>query len=95
MFVVSGRCQVRTPEGLTEIGPGDYVSFPPGGGAHQLINDFEEPCVYLGLSALQGVDFVEYPDSGKVAFAQGSPPTGKRLLFRAGDPPDYWDGEGE
>ena len=28
MFVISGKAKVRTPEGLTEIGPGDFVSFP-------------------------------------------------------------------
>src|SRR4051812_33744772 len=43
MFVVSGRGKVRTPEGETEVGPGDYVSFPAGGVAHQLVNDGTEP----------------------------------------------------
>src|SRR5437016_5616288 len=47
LFVVSGTGKVRTPEGMTEIGPGDYVSFPPGGPAHQLVNDGTEPLVYL------------------------------------------------
>ena len=67
MFVLSGRAKVRTPEGLTELGPGDYVSFPAGGPAHQLLNDGTEPLVYLGMSAVFGVDVVEYPDSDKVA----------------------------
>ena len=93
MFVVSGRCKVRTPEGETEIGPGDYVSFPPGGPAHQLINDGTETCVYLAMSAVQGFDIVEFPDSGKVACSVGSWPPSKRFVFRQKDQADYFEGE--
>src|SRR5687767_12549672 len=67
LFVISGHAKVRTPEGETPIGPGDFVSFPVGGPAHQLVNDGEEPMVYLGMSAGVGLDIVEYPDSDKVA----------------------------
>lgn len=93
MYVVSGRAKVRTPQGLTEVGPGDYVSFPPGGPAHQLINDGKEPLVYLGISATQGVDVVEYPDSDKVAAAVGAPPDGRRFIFRKKDQAGYFEGE--
>ena len=95
MFVVSGHAKVRTPEGLTEIGPGDYVSFPAGGPPHQLVNDGSETMVYLALSANSvGVDVVEYPDSGKVACATGAwGQNMKRFLMRAKDQPDYWEGE--
>src|SRR5262245_25679315 len=93
MFVVSGRAKVRTPDGETEIGPGDYVSFPPGGPAHQLVNDGAEPLVYLAMSATQGHDIVEYPESAKIACAVGSSPGGKRFVFRQQDQADYWAGE--
>jgi uncharacterized cupin superfamily protein len=93
LFVISGRAKVRTPESQTAIGPGDFVSFPPGGPAHQLINDGDEPLVYIGMSATQGVDVVEYPDSNKVASAVGAPPDGKRFLFRKDAQVDYFDGE--
>ena len=93
MFVISGRAKVRTPEGMTEIGPGDFVSFPPGGPAHQLVNDGSEPLVYLAMSATQGVDVVEYPDSGKVAAALGQPGAGKRFMFKADTQVDYFAGE--
>jgi uncharacterized cupin superfamily protein len=93
MFVVSGRAKVRTPDGLTPIGPGDYVSFPAGGVAHQLVNDGTEPLVYLGLSAVQGVDIVEYPESDKVAASMGKAPTGKRFIFKKKDIADYFDGD--
>ena len=93
LFVVSGSAKVRTPEGEHEIGPGDYVSFPAGGPAHQLVNDGQEPLVYLGLSAVFGHDIVEYPDSNKLACSVGSFPTGKRFIFRRSEQPDYWEGE--
>ena len=94
LFVVSGRCKVRTPEGLTEVGPGDFVSLPPGGPAHQLVNDFAEPCVYLGLGVSMGVDVVEYPESKKVAGRVGTDPAkSRRWIFREGSQVDYFDGE--
>jgi uncharacterized cupin superfamily protein len=93
LFVVSGKGQVRTPEGLTDIGPGDYVSFPAGGPAHQLVNDGAEPLVYLGISAAQGADVVEYPDSGKVVSSVGAGPARKRFVFRTASQVDYFDGE--
>ncbi len=89
MFVVSGRAKVRTPEGQHEIGPGDWVMFPPATGAHQLINDGNEPLVYLALSSGTGVDIVEYPDSGKVASAIHGPER-KRFLFKHDTQVDYF-----
>lgn len=95
LFVVSGRGKVRTPEGTTDIGPGDYVSFPPGGPAHQLLNAGAEPLVYLGMAAVSGVDVVEYPDSNKVASSVGRGPDGKRFVFRKDAQVGYFDGEPE
>ncbi len=93
LFVISGRGKVRTAEGLTDIGPGDYVSFPAGGPAHQLVNDGTEPLVYVGMAAVAGVDVVEYPDSNKVGAALGPIPGGKRFLFRKDTQVEYFDGE--
>ncbi len=96
LFVISGIGKVRTPEGLTEIGPGDFVHFPPGGPAHQLVNDGSEPLVYVAMSAVFGVDVVEYPDSGKAAAAVGDYPAMKRFSFRLADANvGYFDGEPE
>jgi uncharacterized cupin superfamily protein len=93
MYVISGRAKVRTPDGETLIGPGDYVSFPAGGPAHQLVNDGDQPLLYLGMSTSTGVDVVEYPESGKIACSVGAFPKGKRFVFRTRDQADYWDGE--
>lgn len=93
LFVLSGRAKVRTPEGLTEIGPGDHVSFPAGGPAHQLVNDGPEPFVYLGMSASSGIDAVRYPESRKIAFKLGAQAGAQRLVFREDAQADYFEGE--
>jgi uncharacterized cupin superfamily protein len=93
LFVVSGRAKIRTPEGETEIAAGDYVSFPPGGPAHQLINDGAEPMTYLAFGVSQGVDIVEYPDSNKVAASVVVKGDRKRWVYRQGDQADYFEGE--
>ena len=94
LFVVSGRGKVRTETEETAIGAGDYVAFPAGGPAHQLINDGSEPLVYLAMSANAGnADVVEYPDTGKTACSVGSFPTGKRFIFAADKQVDYFDGD--
>jgi uncharacterized cupin superfamily protein len=93
LFVISGTAKVRTPAGETALVAGDWVTFPPGGEAHQLINDGAEPFVYLGLSASKGVDVVQYPESGKVAASVGSGPAGKRFVFREDSQVDYFHGD--
>jgi uncharacterized cupin superfamily protein len=93
LFVVSGRAIVRSESGDTEVGPGDYVAFPPGGPAHQLINAGEEPFVYFAASANpNSVDVVEYPATGKVAVAVGRPPAWKRFIF-PDQQVDYFEGD--
>lgn len=94
LYILSGRAKVRTPEGESPIGPGDFVEFPAGAGAHQLINDGTEPLVYLGMSAnAAGVDIVEYPDSGKLATLVGKFPTGTRHIFELSKEVEYFAGE--
>ncbi len=93
LFVVSGRAKVRTPAGVEELGPGDFVSFPPGGPAHQLVNDGAEPFVYVAMSALSGADVVQYPESGKLAAAVGAGPDRRRWIFREDGQVDYLDGD--
>jgi uncharacterized cupin superfamily protein len=93
LFVVSGRGKVRTPEGQEPIGPGDFVSFPAGGPAHQILNDGAEPLVYVGIAAVTGADIVEYPDSNKVACSVGAFPGGRRFVFKRDGQVDYFEGE--
>ncbi len=94
LFVLSGTATVRTTDGDIAIGPGDYVAFPAGGAAHQLVNDGTEPLVYFAASANPfAMECVEYPDSGKVATVIGRPPDIKRFNFREATQVDYFDGD--
>jgi uncharacterized cupin superfamily protein len=75
---------------------GDWISYPPGPAhAHQMINDTDEPLVYLAISGLPvKVDVVGYPDSKKVAATAGTfdKPI-HRFIVRQGESLDYWEGE--
>lgn len=93
LFVISGKGHVRTPDTLTPIGPGDFVTFPAGGVAHQLVNDGEVPLVYFALGVGKGVDVVEYPESGKVSASVGTFPPRTRYLFKPDAGLGYFDGE--
>ena len=66
-LMLTGSATLRTPEGLTEVHPGDMLFFEAGEtGAHQLYNHTDEPCTYLDLRSFIGHDVCEYPDSGKL-----------------------------
>jgi uncharacterized cupin superfamily protein len=93
LFVISGSAKVRSSMGLTEIGPGDFVLFPAGDDAHQIINDGTELLVYFAMSVSKGVDVTEYPDSGKVHAVVGAAPNLKSFVFRQKDVVGYFDGE--
>lgn len=67
MMIISGSMTMRTPEGFEVMTKGDIVFIEMGEtGAHQFFNHTNEPCVYLDIRTLLGVDVVEYPDSGKI-----------------------------
>jgi len=96
LYVISGSGLVRIGEQRLRIGPGDWISFPPGPEhPHQMINDTDEPLIYLCVSAAaQKVDVVGYPDSKKVAATAG--PSDKpihRWISRQGESVDYWQDE--
>jgi uncharacterized cupin superfamily protein len=101
LIVISGRPTLRTLEGERELAPGEVVSFLAGReGAHRLDNHGAEPARVLILSTMHEVDVVEYPDSGKVLARSRSrlpdgslPPGAFRLMARAGESLDYYDGE--
>ncbi len=96
LFAISGKAKVRTTEAETPVGPGDFVSFPAGGLAHQLVNDGSEPFVYLAIGVSSGVvDVVEYPDSGKVAcrYGEAQGKNSKRWVFEEKSQVDSFKGE--
>jgi uncharacterized cupin superfamily protein len=93
LYVLSGQARVRTEDSETVVGPGDFVSYPAGGVAHQLINDGTEAFTYLAISSGVGVDVVEYPESGKVGCMTAGWPNGKSFIFPVKGQVGYFDGE--
>jgi len=84
-MIVSGRGQVRTPAGITEIREGDYLVHPPGE-AHQLINTGAVDLIYYIIADNPTSDVCHYPDTNK----WGVP--GQAKLVRV-EPTEYYDGE--
>jgi uncharacterized cupin superfamily protein len=67
MMITSGSMTLRTPEGFEVVEKGDIVFIEMGEkGAHQFFNHGSEPCTYLDVRTIYGIDVVEYPDSGKI-----------------------------
>jgi uncharacterized cupin superfamily protein len=82
LIVLSGTPELRMPEGLRELQPGEVVSFPRGPeGAHRLRNTSSEPCRLLFISEMNFPDIVSYPDTGTM-LAVTAPTT--RLAFPSG-----------
>jgi uncharacterized cupin superfamily protein len=92
LFVLSGRVDVRTPEGEEELGPLEVVCFPFGPeGAHKVTNRGEETARVVMLSTKAQVSVAVYPDSGKMLASTGNPDD--RLMARRESAVDYYDGE--
>lgn len=91
-YVLEGRGMLRQGdaemEEEIELGPGDFVAFPPGTGiAHQFRNHTLAPFLFLAMSNKIREDIVEYPDSDKVLIRA------KDLKLRRSPNLDYWEGE--
>ena len=92
LLVLIGRPTVRTPEGETQLIPGDVVCFPVGPeGAHKIENRTDDTVRILLLSTMIRPDWAVYPDSDKIGVFGLPGDEGK--LFRASSAVDYYDGE--
>lgn len=89
LFVIlSGEATLRSPEGFQKLSQGDIVFFEEGaGGAHQLYNNNDSPCIYLDVRTTIGIDVCEYPDSGKVNILP------YMKVFESSSTVDYYKGE--
>jgi uncharacterized cupin superfamily protein len=86
--VMSGKVMLRMPDNFKELSAGDIAFFEMGPeGAHQLYNHTEEPCVFLDIRTIVGLDVCEYPDSGKINII----PFGE--IFQKESRVDYYKGE--
>ena len=92
LLVLSGRVDVRTPEGEEELGPMELVCFPYGpSGAHKVTNRSDETARVVMFSTKPQVSIAVYPDSGKVLAHPGN--LDDRLMVRRESAVDYYDGE--
>jgi uncharacterized cupin superfamily protein len=90
--VLSGRVDVRTPEGEEELGPMEVVCFPFGPeGAHKVTNRSDETARVVMLSTKPQVSVAVYPDSGKMLANTGN--ADDRIMVRRESAVDYYDGE--
>jgi uncharacterized cupin superfamily protein len=66
--VLRGRPTLREPAGERVLEEGDVVHFPVGpDGAHQLINNSDEPVRYLMIANRPSPEAVEYPDTRQLS----------------------------
>jgi uncharacterized cupin superfamily protein len=84
-FIVSGRGQVRTPDGNFEVRDGDCLMHPPGE-PHQMTNTGATDLLYYVIADSPISDVVHYPDSKK--WKLPGQPEAARVL-----PANYYDGE--
>jgi uncharacterized cupin superfamily protein len=86
VIVLSGAPELRTPDGLRDLQPGEVVSFPRGPeGAHRLRNASSVPCRLLFISERNFPDIVSYPDTGTTLVV--SDPTARRAFPSGSDGP--------
>lgn len=97
--ILEGKGTLRMDGEEIEISKGDYITFPAGSIAHQIINSSDITLRYLCFSTMLEPDVIVYPDSNKIGIFVGSAPGGpkeKRTLHKylRGDAEvDYWDAE--
>ena len=85
LYILAGTGTLRLGDRELPLQPGDYVTLPAGGPAHQLIKSSQGDREYLCLSTMISPEVVEYPDSEKVGVivsGEGSVDPKERKLFK-------------
>lgn len=80
IYILSGRGVADIGDQSYEVGPGDFMGFPPDSPAHGMHNPFQEDLVYLMGGTNLDYDVCEYPRRGK-------------RMYRVGDRRSYVDAE--
>jgi uncharacterized cupin superfamily protein len=92
LVVLSGRPTLRTPDGSEALEPLDLAFFPMGpAGAHEVLNQTDEPVRVLMWSTVVTPTATAYPDSDKVAVWTGD--RAEDVIVRRSSGVDYYDGE--
>jgi uncharacterized cupin superfamily protein len=86
LMVVTGTPQLRTPDGIRRLKPGDTVAFPRGPkGAHRVSNPGNEPTRVLIFSTMNFPEVSEHLDTGTTLAMTG--PGAGRAFPGGGDQP--------
>ena len=100
LLVLAGEGTLRLAGEEIPFRAGRYVALPVGeSGAHQVINDSEEPLRYLAFSTMLEPEVAVYPDTNRVGVSAGQPPGGDMEkmtlfeMFRRDDAVPYWQDE--
>jgi uncharacterized cupin superfamily protein len=64
LYILSGRAAIELDGTEHEVGPGDFVAFPPGV-AHHVRNPFAEDVTYLMGGESVDVEIADFPKLGK------------------------------
>ena len=95
-FILEGEGRLRFGDQEYPLRKHDVIACPPGNRsvAHQIINTGTVDLKYLAVSNKERTEVCEYPDSDKVGVFVGEGENRDlRLLFKAGQAVDYFDGE--
>ena len=84
-LVISGRGQVRTPEGPVDIREGDCILHAPGQ-PHQIMNTGATDLIYHVVTNTPASDICHFPDSDKWLLPDRTHPVRVQST-------DYYDGE--
>lgn len=91
-YVVDGEGELRFGDTRYPVRARDVIGCPPGGPevAHDVTNTSPtRELRILAVSTQLEPEICDYPDSKK----QGVAGSGVRVMFRAGESLDYWEGE--
>jgi uncharacterized cupin superfamily protein len=91
VFVLEGEGVLRLGTEEHRLGAGDYVAFPPGPPAHQILNRSQAPLRFLAMSTMLDPEIAVYPDSKKLGVLARR--YGIVAVHREGDAVDYYEGE--
>ena len=92
LLVLAGRPSVRTPEGTDELEAWDVVFFPKGpDGAHQVMNDADEPARVVMWSTIVTPSATACTDSDKIGVWTGI--REENVMVKRSSNVGYWEGE--
>ncbi|MEO7198430.1 MAG: cupin domain-containing protein [Solirubrobacterales bacterium] len=93
LIAISGRPILRTPEGESELAPGDVVCFRRGPtGAHKVTNRTEEVARVLMFSDVTHPAVSVYPDSDKIG-VYTDPARTDNVIVKRSSGVEYYEGE--